>query len=48
MPKAELKVGIFFALPFQKGRAKKIPPRKTQEIPGFLHVWGPKKYKVFP
>ena len=33
---------------FQKGRAKKMPPQKTQEIPGFFGSQGPKKYKVFP
>ena len=47
-PLCSITSGIFFDLPFQKGRSKKIPPQKTQEIPGFLHVWGAKKYKVFP
>ena len=46
-PKAELKVGIFFVLPFQKGSAKKMPPQKTQEIPGFFACLGGKKVKGF-
>ena len=47
-PKAELKVGIFFVLPFHIGRAKKIPARKTLDFPGFFHFSGAKKHKVFP
>ena len=35
--------GIFFALPFQKGRSKKMPPQKTQEKPGFFACQGAQK-----
>ena len=37
------KYGIFFVPQSQKGSAKKMPPQKTQEIPGFFACLGAKK-----
>ena len=38
----------FLLYPTRRVEQKRCCPKKPRKFLGFLHVWGSKKYKVFP